>query len=358
MRFFSISDSSHFLNGLQKHAGSSDKIDTVAHYFSDTAVLDAILSTGVLRASNIYFLNDWQEHKNGLDFLATKVFTKYQQIAKVLTELRIEGVRKNAGIYSISFATDADNLQHWITYAKHTGVCVELDSECLQSHVCYWQKMADKAFDPQDQSPLAHIAYENTEATENTLKNPEKVKEFFLESSKILLPDSSLTLDRVNAIINTEMRLHAYLNFLATYYKVGKFTGEKELRMSFFPREDSFENKSRISYHRMESGVLRPYIEIMIGKKVDPDPAIPISRITVSPGDTQGRCFESLIHRIEYGDTKGIWRDDTGDFVKKQKDLFEQAKANSASKSDFDSKNYFSCSKGIWIRKSETPYIF
>jgi len=406
-RFFSISEINLFHHLLKWHKEESKKtIETVAHYFPDTEVLNQILTTGILRASNIYFLNDWQEHKKGLDFLIDQVFIhqEYKQTKKVLESIKAEWLRKNVGIYSISFATDADNLQHWVTYAKNTGICIELDYEYMKEEVDYFQKFNNESFTNSVRCPLAQIAYiskgnevDKHSLDENTLLDSKLVLEYFTKLVEDLFSKTGLSNNhqKLDKLIVEEYKLQIYLIALATYYKEGSFVGEKEVRASFFPYSDPF-GKNKIHYHRMENGILRPYIEILIGKKIyekdeneKPVPAIPIFRITVSPGDVQSRMFESIIHRVEYGDTSGIWKDDDKEFIKKQKSEFDKAKKkyirdyvgkNVKSNCDddsncqsyfkewlfyvkkatvnFKSKNYFSESTGIWIRKSEQSYIF
>jgi hypothetical protein len=409
-RFFDVGDVSSFYESLKKHVEQTAiemPMKTVAHYFSDPAVLDSILSTGKLRASNIYFLNDWQEHTRGIDFL-TQVFCDFSGIKEVLTRIKTQTVRESAGIYSISFASDADNLQHWVTYGNKSGVCIELDYKFMCDKTNFWQQFEDDTYDPNTQCPLAHIAYTDSDLnSSNSLLKPDKVRDYFIEAAKEATGNYALDLQMIDESCMSDGRLRAYLTFLATYYKTKQFEGEKEIRASFFPRVGIKQRKNKILYHRMNSGVLRPYIEILFGKRYvrKQIAAIPITRITVGPSEAQNRLFESIVHRVNYGDTSAVYSDEN--FVISQykkyveeahmsfdnniritKNLlhksnlvmghkFDISSAGSALKyikpisrtvpkinSDYEKKidffltqNYLS-DKGIWVRKSNIPYIF
>ena len=302
---------------LKGSAGSNDFF----HYTS-TEVLDKILSTACFRATNIYYLNDSMEYLEGLKKLMSVVQgadTPNQTFIDCINELRYSGCNMWEGLYTISFSTKEDNLQHWITYAKESGVCIQLDGEIMTR--------ASGAFSEDDEQKLIFIQKDRTqktvgEITSGNCLNPIDYGEPMITLSQLEESFKHYYLsDHVNADVtehadfweNNRDILKRFLQLTASFFKIHDFDGEYEARLSFFPLVDDTDEESETNnsvefkYHRMPSGALRPYINIYFLQAPEKHYACPIRSITIGPGGHQQVVFDSVVHRLKYGDCK-LWQ--------------------------------------------------
>ena len=107
-----------------------EDIGTITHYTS-TKVLNGLLDKATFWASNIFYQNDSEEYKTGLRALQDKLKkdNTFEELGKIKPS--------NSNIYTISFSRKKDELQQWITYAKEGGVCIEFDKELIKEFVVY-----------------------------------------------------------------------------------------------------------------------------------------------------------------------------------------------------------------------------
>lgn len=388
-----------------------DALQTLSHY-TDTGALDIILKTGTLRATSMFFLNDWQEYTGGLDCLKT-VFRKYSHISKVLDDLKDNHFSCGLGIFSISFSDTSDNLQHWVTYSKESGVCIELDYETMLN-AGYWQELYDaennkKTYEMSSFCSLSRITYYAKDKEEH-IDNPlskEKMEELE-ENFKKYARDTMRSLTDLNEIdkeIENDHRLRAYLSLCASYFKTKGFEGEREIRACFFPLTDCHEKGLNVVCNsRLKEGILKPFIEVTIGSDNNGSPVskIPIVGVIVGPSGAQDRLFQSIVHRICYGNTNAVqnekplireqlkkylshayketnsmpaieyilWKWNTtssqkfcvsltrdGNIYVSDCDGCASVPSQNDCAIDFMRENYLSPT-GIWIRKSKIPYIF
>ena len=283
------------------HAGTFDYNDALFHY-TTTEVLNILFDSCTFRASNLFYLNDSEEYYAGIRQLK-KYMKMHPQMCgtktmNILNELSFENGRGDLdpGIYSISFSKEKDLLSQWITYAKESGVAIELDSKVISESGLRWYGV--ESFTKTDE----------VDATEfNSLL-------FFSLQYSLHEIDYAKTFKPMNtsgAILNRHDWEKEAFQFIASYYKDVGFEAEKEVRLSVFPMccgTEKGNKEATICYYRMgERGILRPYLNVTIGYRKTVDgkyyfqPCLPIKTITVGPGKNQQEVFNSIIHRIRYG---------------------------------------------------------
>ena len=329
--FFDKQQQVFYFDALAK-ANSRDKFAKIVHY-TDTSVLDSLLSKGVMWATNIFYLNDNVEYTAGIEVLK-KSFKKSKKILDIVNQLDADNGYNWPGVYTMSFSFESDELQQWITYAKDSGVSIEFDSETMLAprRMCIYQRYADRTTSNIGKSKyygsydrrLYKITYINqsdpvSDKVARRIKAAiTKVAQYKgldcnTECSECCKYDSCWLDDRRYAEYTKGL-----LRLITTYFKSTTFHGEDEIRASFLPAEDGINEsrrRSEISHVRKTNGMLRPYMKIIFGNTpydgdMKPKPAVPIKAITVGPSGIQDKLYASVVHRVKYGDTRAVWFDD------------------------------------------------
>ena len=114
------------------------------YYYTSTDTMCKILQNGNMFATNLNYMNDAQEYINGLeeirklclkaDFVRNvygeDVSGMSEQMIKAfekeMTEEKQDEYRESNTRYSISFCKDGDLLSQWTTYARESGVSIEM----------------------------------------------------------------------------------------------------------------------------------------------------------------------------------------------------------------------------------------
>ena len=378
----------------------------IIHY-TNTEVLDIILKNATLRASHVLYLNDAEEYYQGINIIKGIIDNK-----RDFGELS-----ESQGIFSISFSQGEDLLSQWITYAKESGVSIEFDDDLM-------------SLEEAEGKPRFVFGIED-----NLADNDEKYTHLVFDTSKVLheimyVPknDDTVTSYIKNSYQKTCETDVEGMPLYATYIKDISFEAEKEIRAAFIYHEliDSLDENAdkyypKLYYYRMDKGILRPFINVRImqlsntGRDDSGEyaPMLPLKSITIGPSGSQQTVFNSVVHRIKYGElkvydyTKDIKRFndnfqsylvDVWDWVVQNRDLnisltdnpnleenikselVAQWKKNnpeegsliedkySAAESNINkhlmhiiqeaNKNFYFSNKGILIKKSKIPYIF
>lgn len=104
---------------------SGENTQFVYHY-TDSAGLLGILSEKCLRLTNVAYLNDSEELKEGL--------RHYGEPATAAEEGRLKEVRKAPQYYIGSFTKHSDHLRHWMSYCPSGGYAIGFNRAKLQEH--------------------------------------------------------------------------------------------------------------------------------------------------------------------------------------------------------------------------------
>lgn len=307
------------------YAAIQESIDVTkpshVYHYTSTEVLDKILANASFRASNIYYLNDTREYLEGLEQLTQIVcagedtlFSK-ETMLECLEELKETNRNDWAGLYTISFSNQRDNLQSWITYAKESGVCLELDAETLTARDSidpypYTPRLvlAQKSSDDKVVDTIAcdvclnPVDYKNSQSLE-ILSNA--FIKYYNNGTPIKKGDGTDYSKDQNFWKSKKAILKPFLQLAASFFKESSFNGEHELRLSFFPAAEELADSSisevEIKYQCVRGGVLRPYIDIFFMGLPGRFEACPISSIMIGPSGRQQAVFDSVVHRIKYG---------------------------------------------------------
>lgn len=302
------------LDIINSKTDGSDANLKLFHYTS-TKVLNAILANGCFRASNLFFLNDKIEYKMGITVLRN-IFKNDETIKKNIDEISELNGRDWQGVYSISFSNKEDELQQWITYARESGVCIELNPDIVWKNKNL--KLAIKCGEKSNQyykQCFLKLAYEK-----GNLLSQDKLPQLNAAIIKNALAQALMASGDSGEILDEafvrkqweENPQHAknFLKLLSAYYKEERFRGEGEIRAAFLPTKKNKKLSSNIEYFEQSNGILRPYMDVMfMHDYCDADPYVvecPIQSITIGPGGSQESVFDSVVHRLEYGKTK-VW---------------------------------------------------
>lgn len=297
------------------------------YHYTSTEVLDKILQNAAFWASNIFYLNDSSEFKAGIKAIRTAV-KKWKEsehkhvVMGYLDEIEKYDGQNWPGIYSISFSTLYDELQQWTTYAKESGVCIELDynimSDSLISPRLLLKERSTKGKyinASENYNGFSGLAYgdevtvkkRGKKADEALFSNFAKIYRKLKWENNTMPPDEMLKIWN-----NRKKEAKRYLSLAASYYKEQGFHGEGEVRISFFPLQernpltDEME-RTEIKYRKLKDGILRPYIEIFFFQGIDKTPRCPIKSITIGPSGKQQYVYDSVVHRLKYGQVN-VWK--------------------------------------------------
>ena len=268
------------------------------YHYTSTKVLNSILDKGCFWASNLFYLNDKQEFLTGIKKL--EIIFENDDMLDYVEKITHTNGRTALGIFSISFSSEQDSLQQWITYAKESGVCIGLDKDIVLNNVLLMS--GDCIHKPYNFLPLA---YTGNKQSSKLMEKKEIYDALRKGLSKAFWDDEAPEgwwKKRPEAVI-------AFLQLLAAYYKEGGFYGEQEIRAAFLVKKES-----EIKYFEHPTGILRPYIEVYFlreeqeGEMKVHKKEVPIRTIKVGPSGKQQAIFDSIIHRLNYGETNMVWK--------------------------------------------------
>ncbi len=274
--------------------GNSER--KIFHY-TNTEVLDIILKNATLRASHVLYLNDAEEYYQGINI-----------IKGAIDDRNFGDLNELQGIFSISFSQGEDLLSQWITYAKESGVSIEFDDELI-------------SLEEGEGKPRFVFGIEDDVAD-----GDEKYKHLVFNASKVLHEimyvspnDNTITSQIKDSYIRTCETDVEGMPLYATYIKDISFKAEKEIRAAFIYHqliesleEDAVKYYPKLNYYRMDKGILRPFINVRILHLTNTyrdecgelSPMLPLKSITIGPSGSQQAVFNSVVHRIKYGETK------------------------------------------------------
>lgn len=289
------------------------------YHYTSTEVLDKILANASFRASNIYYLNDSREYLEGLEQLEQIVrngsdsLSSKKTMLECLDELKWQNRNDWAGLYTISFSDQRDNLQSWVTYAKESGICLELDVETLISKdltdsdvsrlVLAQKSSAGEVVDTiASDICLNPVDYKNSQNL--VILSNAFIK--YYNNGALGCSASETVYDKEQTFWKSKKaKLKPFLQLAASFFKESSFNGEHELRLSFFSAAEELADDTvrevEIKYHCMRGGVLRPYIDIFFMGLPGRFRGCPIRSIMIGPSGRQQAVFDSVVHRIKYG---------------------------------------------------------
>lgn len=268
-------------------------------HYTSTEVMDKILGNATFRASNIFYLNDSKEYREGVESLKP-YYVDLGIKREMLEELSKNDGRFIAGPYTVSFSLQENSLHQWITYAKESGVALELDYELINSSPQNWL-IAQKFEDEQEQGVIEiemikPLTYRQSLETKlETICKSVEIEEH----------------EEVGTKAEKELIERLALQMLVSYIKNEKFNGESEVRIAAIPMEickqidlDKEKKLKTVIQYYPTGGILRPYLDLVF-KHVDDmgkqHSVLPLKSIIVGPSGKQQIVFDSVVHRVTYG---------------------------------------------------------
>lgn len=369
------------------------------YYYTSTETMQKIIQNGNIWATNLAYMNDAREVKNGLievkeilqDKSAVKQWLKQIfehdkekieifdniDIKSRFTEERIKELVDMSSKYTISFCKKKDLLSQWIAYAKESGVCIEMQFDLeKETNFKFYENNPDvkKRNITQTRKPEEILYYTNM--SDMSEQEKEKTRREIL---KRIFEDGEIT----------EESLEKKWIEISTYVKHYDFYQEQEYRIAFETEGwDSF----RIGY-RLDKHILKPYLD------VECENGWPITMIMVGPGFNQQVVYDSIKFYLNHEEINSsalcgieLWKNrlrsyieaaskKCGESVQKNNvlnwinDLVEDNVKDISSRADIQKhiisfmkesgkeyekyfeKHYFTVS-GIVLEKSDIPYIY
>lgn len=276
---------------------------SLVHY-TNTEVLDALIKNATFWASNILYLNDSKEFFEGVEI-----------INKELSNLKINdaNLKVEGGIYTISFCAFNDELSQWITYAKESGVAIELDLDLLNYNPKTWDKKNEVSFYFVLESIKKYDITKGKREEEKSSYGPQHFRTAdvlrkieYVDKARSTIKDMLKDDPGREGVNKEDYRL------LASYIKNDKFSIENEIRASFCYNESFDGSVTKINYKRLNNGVLRPFIkaQISIRKTIEGktsewfEACLPLKSVTIGPSGVQQAVFDSVVHRLKNGERK------------------------------------------------------
>lgn len=379
-------------------ASDGDEDCDLCHY-TNTEVFDNLLKTATFWASNIRYMNDYDEYCLGLK--------KLNDVIKDDAFRSLQEDRFFERVFVISFSSQSDILHQWLTYAKESGVCLVFDRKLIDDYDMGVKSKNKKIIS----TPFLYSAK----------KMINKVK--YIKKDELIEISSSIDKYVKEGLKDSDKEL--LFSQMAAFIKRYEFADESELRAVFCSVFANFyEDSIEIKHFHKSNGILRPYVEVAFlhkEKSGEYEYRLPLKEIVIGPSGLQQTIFDGVVHRCKYGDKKvhsyvgtklcenfnaylnnaiSYWKENNKNveinisFVKQQLYLnwFEEHRASMViepMKMQYDEKssnfvwgdrdsvpqrpklsveerravddiahdNYFTV-EGIWIKKSKIPYLY
>lgn len=271
------------------------------YYYTSTETMQKILQNGNIWATNLAYMNDAREVKNGLSEIkellcdvprvkkwldkggASITGEKYEKLnpGDILTLGKMDELINSATKYTISFCKKKDLLSQWIAYAKESGVCMEMQ------------------FDLDKETEFEMFGYDASEEKDSkrTIPQSGRPKEIIYYTAKSRMPEEHREAAR-NHILQrifeggsiNDTSLPKRWNEVSIYVKHYDFYQEEEYRIAF---ETADFGGARIDY-RMDRHILKPYLDVACKD------GWPITRIMVGPGFNQELVFSSIKFYLDH----------------------------------------------------------
>ena len=277
-------------------------------------------------ASHILYLNDTEEHKNGLKLIDRKVEDLLLSRGDALCDWTEQYLEKRSQSYSdeiyvICFCSERNLLSQWKYYGKNSGVAIEYNLN----------KCEYAGFFPE--FPNMYLKQYIRKAVYDDMEKQGIVDEFIKKRIYSIYENTSKS--EIEKRRETKEELDK-LYKLAPLFKHNFFKEEHESRLLFMPTyKEKAESAKKAICYRTSDGKIIPYMRIKIRGQEEAGERLPVIKsLTVGPGRNQDLIFDALKHFIVHKFPQG----EVQDSVKNRKD-YSYIRVN-----------------GIEIRKSTMPF--
>lgn len=265
--------------------------------------MSKILQNGNIWATNLDYMNDSREYLNGISeirklvtnsnitskwFKSKRKLKEYKAcpIKDIFSEKNGKERQNMSSRYTISFCRKKDLLSQWTTYAKESGVCLEMAFETnkVNKYLLYEKNQKDS---------MKRKIIVGKELKEIYYFTEERIdKHKYQETAKKILSD----LFGENAENLDKESLIEKWGQISIYVKQYDFYQEEEMRLAF----DTMEINSvtgeepRIGY-RIDKHVMKPYLDVQCKN------GWPVTSVMVGPGYNQDVVYKSIKFFLDHG---------------------------------------------------------
>lgn len=275
------------------------------YYYTSSDTMSKILKGGSIWATNLSYMNDAREYVNGFNEIKkilkskdiVEEWTKKTNIIRledykdikidnVLSDKRRDSYVEASSRFTISFCKHKDLLSQWITYAKESGVCLEMQFD-LSKECRFLLYKRNDGDDSKDRKRNVKVLTRPQEIYYCTSERNSQ-EEYREVSFKIL--------DYLFRYYDKNNDLSKYLTEkweeTSVFVKQYDFYQEEEYRLSF-----DLSNAPEIGY-RSDNHLLKPYLDIAI------ESGWPIASIMVGPGGNQSPVYNSIKFFLDHENIK------------------------------------------------------
>lgn len=273
------------------------------YYYTTTDTMSKILQNGNIWATNLDYMNDSREYLNGISeirqlvtksnitvkwFASKQKQKEYEEcpIKEIFSEQNGKERQNMSSRYTISFCRKKDLLSQWTTYAKESGVCLEMAFETDKASEYLLYEKDKKDSDEREISikkELKEIYYFTEERIDK-----QKYQETAEKILQDLFGENAENLDKDSLIEKWGQ--------ISIYVKQYDFYQEEEMRLAFDTMEINSESdkEPRIGY-RNDEHVMKPYLDVQCKD------GWPVTSVMVGPGYNQDVVYKSIKFFLDHG---------------------------------------------------------
>lgn len=362
------------------------------YHYTNVSAMQKILSSNILLATHIQYMNDWSEYQRGYQILLEQLkqlksvvrkrkilfdIEKWNIIKEKIKELPdkcpitaeeyndfiIEQHRTRMElllpeVYSVSFCGEADLLNQWTNYAKENGVCIEFDFhnfvfQCPDISEEIYNKFGKEEIDEariyKGYRPVKIVYAENAMRDiikkdivaylqEVPTKEKREIEEFWWKEIgtvfSIVPFFKHMAFAPENEIRLAVRRLSVPLNFINRDCN-GKLSGFYEAKIYYMERGNILTPRLKLQWKCIENSSSQK---------------TPVKSIIVGPGSNQEMTYRSIIHFIEHS------LNNVDNISRSERKKLEISEAVQLTTTGMEPG--YVTNKGIVVRKSGIPYIF
>lgn len=273
------------------------------YYYTTTDTMSKILQKGNIWATNLDYMNDSREYLNGISEirkLVTDPQVTYEwfkekgkgkeydecHLAEIFSEQNGKEKQDMSSRYTISFCRQKDLLSQWTTYAKESGVCLEMvfEADKANQYLLYEKDQPDSAARKIIVENKPKEIYYFTKERIDEQKYQETAKKILLD----LFGEKAENLDQDSLVEKWGQ--------ISIYVKQYDFYQEEEMRLAFDTMEINSltAEEPRIGY-RNDKHVMKPYLDVQC------QDGWPITSVMVGPGYNQDVVYKSIKFFLDHG---------------------------------------------------------
>lgn len=293
--------------------------------------MSKILQNGNIWATNLDYMNDSREYLNGISEIR-KLVTKPNITAKwfeskqkqkeyeecplreIFSEQNGKERENMSSRYTISFCRKKDLLSQWTTYAKESGVCLEMVFEPDKANEYLLYRKDQKDSEDRDitvENRLKEIYYFTEERID---------KQKYQETAEKILSD---LFGEHAENLDSESLIERWAK-ISIFVKQYDFYQEEEMRLAFDTMTINSETgkQPRIGY-RIDKHVMKPYLDVQCKK------GWPITSVMIGPGYNQDVVYKSVKFFLDHDKimscalkTEEQWKEQIKNYLCSSKKIF------------------------------------